>query len=495
MTSVFADHRPSALKQIWAAARVTALRNIQDLRYSITLALVLATVVLCSFLAANESDQRAERARQFENEAWRRANLEYVQVVRRPSPWGFFCNAGEDQLPAYMIVTPGFVDSPLENLSSRPVVRPFARLDWVFLVGYFYSLMAIVLTFDSISGERESGTLCLVFAQPVTRLAWLAGRLLGTVITLLACLLAGLPLYSLMGVAYGLIPLDVASLTRIGLLFLQSALLILVMCLFGVLASSLTSRSSTALTVVFLIWVFQAVFVPIGAELAGRFLVRTPSFLDFQNQVASARVQYLDQMASFSSLDIDRITNRPGFSLEEKRLAVKAFEASLNESNYQAIATYKKRLREIRSDYLLRQSQRRKFVRYLNRLSPIELFRQSLEASLGVGHAQFVGFEAAVNEYMHTYTQFAEGQRRELENQARRSGVGIEENGFLVFSVNWVDYEKVEFARPSMPAFQAVDDRVWARLEDAIEPSAWLLLLVAAQFCILAWRILRLEFR
>ena len=57
-------------------------------------------------------------------------------------------------------------------------------MDWGFIIGYVLSLIALLFTFDSISHEREQGTLRLMFANSIPRHTVLIGKFLGALISI-----------------------------------------------------------------------------------------------------------------------------------------------------------------------------------------------------------------------------------------------------------------------------------------------------------------------
>ncbi len=73
-------------------------------------------------------------------------------------------------------------DLSIWNSSERPynpLLRVFTQIDLSFVVRIALSLFALLLMFDSFSGEREGGTLPMVLACPVRRLEVLAGIVYG----------------------------------------------------------------------------------------------------------------------------------------------------------------------------------------------------------------------------------------------------------------------------------------------------------------------------
>jgi Cu-processing system permease protein len=144
----------------------------------------------------------------------------------------------------------------------------------VSLVIYLIPLIALLLGFDAIVGERERGSLDLLLALPITRLELLLGKYLGLAAALALSTLAGFALVAaLLWQRFGAAGLYhyggfVASSVLLGLAFLSLALLL------SVLARDRTRASGLAIALWFaLVLVFDllllGLLVASGGELGG----------------------------------------------------------------------------------------------------------------------------------------------------------------------------------------------------------------------------------
>lgn len=144
----------------------------------------------------------------------------------------------------------------------------------VSLVIYLIPLIALLLGFDAIVGERERGSLDLLLALPITRLELLLGKYLGLAAALALSTLAGFALVAgLLWQRFGVAGLYhyggfVASSVLLGLAFLSLALLL------SVLARDRTRASGLAIALWFaLVLVFDllllGLLVASGGELGG----------------------------------------------------------------------------------------------------------------------------------------------------------------------------------------------------------------------------------
>ncbi|MEW6457209.1 MAG: ABC transporter permease subunit [Acidobacteriota bacterium] len=134
--------------------------------------------------------------------------------------------------------------------------------DFIHVLGLVISLMAILLSYDTISGEREEGTLQLSLSNSIGKYKILLGEYIGAMLSLL------IPLcLSFLGVIIILqlhpdISFDLEMLGEISVLFLNSVFLTSAFVMLGILISSLTRQSNTSLLSAFFIWVILVAIYP-----------------------------------------------------------------------------------------------------------------------------------------------------------------------------------------------------------------------------------------
>ena len=158
------------------------------------------------------------------------------------------------------------------QIGPRSIELTIASL--VSLVIYLIPLIALLLGFDAIVGERERGSLDLLLALPITRLEVLVGKYLGlasalTLSTLAGFALVGVLLFQRFGAA-GLFHYGgfVLSSVLLGLAFLSLALLV------SVVARDRTRASGMAIALWFgLVLVFDLVLLGVlvasGGDIGG----------------------------------------------------------------------------------------------------------------------------------------------------------------------------------------------------------------------------------
>ena len=201
--------------------------------------------------------------------------LEYPPFTHRPpSPLAIFGEGLEDRLGNVLHFSHGSVPTLLSApQDSNPLMHAFPVFDLATISALLLSLVALFFAYDSVSGERQAGTLSLLFSNPVPRAHLLLGKWLGG----LAC--TGLPVIAGFGVALLVAVSEPAvhftgdEWLRIALILVATLLYASVFYLLGVCLSVYVDRPATGLVVAISIWAVVTVVVPTAsAYLVGELM-------------------------------------------------------------------------------------------------------------------------------------------------------------------------------------------------------------------------------
>ena len=108
----------------------------------------------------------------------------------------------------------------------------------------------------------KQGTLSLLMSNSVSRATVLLAKFIGAFLTLMIPLLIGILLNLMIVSVSALVSLDGSEWTRIGIIFVISAIYISIFLWLGLFISSQFSNSSSSLLVLLLIWVVFVVLIP-----------------------------------------------------------------------------------------------------------------------------------------------------------------------------------------------------------------------------------------
>lgn len=195
-----------------------------------------------------------------------------LRVVRDVAPLAALVAGDEAGAPAYwQLSSEGVVAG-----AAAPGADAGAALDATFVVQVVLGLLALLLTFDAVAGEQETGVLRVVLAHPVPRLAVLLGKFAGALATLALPLGAGTVGALLVLAAHGL-PLGADEWGRAALVAVAALLYVATMLGAGLWASAMTVRGKTALVVLLLAWTLLVLVLPRAAGVVAGTLRPVPA--------------------------------------------------------------------------------------------------------------------------------------------------------------------------------------------------------------------------
>ena len=202
-------------------------------------------------------------------------NTEVSKLFLKPTPLSVFANGLEEVLPTYLGMTRNGIRPGSTSLAQAPLAYVLGNLDFLFIVGTVFSLLALLFTFDAVAGERETGTLRINLSNPLPRDTFLWSKLLGGYIVFVVPFLVSFLLGLLILVGQGFPLGEFGIAVPLFGLMLISLLYIAVFFAIGVFISTYLDNSKTALIVAFTFWVFAVLIAPRGAFVVAKFISPT----------------------------------------------------------------------------------------------------------------------------------------------------------------------------------------------------------------------------
>ncbi len=257
---------------IWKIAKKEFLLNLMTFKFA--MGTILCMVLMAVFVPILAKDYQQRLKIYNDNIARNEAELRKVKVYKNITPTIY-------RLPALLSVFSAGLEKQLGDsarieLGSIPEVDAaptgdnlylsiFTVLDASLILKIVLSLLAILIAYDSISGEKERGTLRLVLANRTARHQVLLGKLLAGIVTLIVpatiAFVVGILIVELSPMA----DLTWSDWTRIGLMYLASLIFISAMYNIGLLFSCLANRPAISLILGLFFWVVCVVVIPNGS--------------------------------------------------------------------------------------------------------------------------------------------------------------------------------------------------------------------------------------
>ncbi len=203
---------------------------------------------------------------------------EVSKFFLKPTPLSVFANGLESVLPSYLGMTRNGITQGPDALIASPLSYLLGHLDFLFVIGTVFSLLALLFTFDAVAGEREAGTLRITLANALPRDLFLWSKLIGGYLVFVVPFLVSF-IFGLLLIVWQGFPLGESDIfPRVLSLTLVSLLYIAVFFAIGTVISIYLDSAKTALIVAFTVWVFAVLITPRVGFLAAKLIAptRTP---------------------------------------------------------------------------------------------------------------------------------------------------------------------------------------------------------------------------
>ena len=218
-------------------------------------------------------------------------NLEVSKLILKPTPLSVFGTGLESALPSYLGMTRNGIQRGEAALSTAPIAFLLGHLDFVFVVSTVFSLLALLFTFDAVTGEKEAGTLRITLANALPRDIFLWSKLIGGYLVFIVPFLVSL-ITGLLVLVWQGFPLSEPDIfPRVLCLIGISLLYIAVFFAIGAVVSIYFDSSKTALIVAFTVWVFAVLILPRVGFLAAQTVAPTSTAESVYREKAARRTE------------------------------------------------------------------------------------------------------------------------------------------------------------------------------------------------------------
>jgi len=377
------------------------IETILDLRFVIVTLLCIVLIPLGMYVSRKDYEQRLASYRR-EHQMYRQhygtkvsENVE-AQGFRPPSMLSMFALGLDPFMPDKAVTSrSGLFRAAKEPGIDNPQSLLFGKADFLFNVSFIVSLAALIFTFNSISSEKEKGTLRLTIANSIPRGQILIAKIVGNYVVILIPFLISL--------LFALLILDASPNVSIVSLQVWPFLLVIIFVTFlfllsmvslGVCVSTLTHGSVASIMLAFLVWVIAVLSIP----------KISPMIADAVYPIESRSVANLTQRIARE--DIEEEYDQKKGELYEKRcrrelgLDPRNISTPRNEAERKAYAKYDQeaaaldlecqrrianRIRQLEQDYRNKRDVQTALAMNLSRISPVSCYTYLIAGLSGTG--------------------------------------------------------------------------------------------------------------
>ena len=390
---------------LWTVVKKEFYEKILTFRFVTALILSLGLTLISAFVLSN--DYALELA-DYQARVKLHAEVgghEMKTIDRRPQVLQTLFRGVAKQSTASVRLTSDMNPEATEASDDNPYAVLFPTVDLTFIIGIVMSLLALLFAYDTVSGEREAGTLALIASNPVSKPGLIFGKWLGGYLALIVPCVAGLIPGLILLAAHPQIQLDAADWSAFGLILL--GMLLYLGCFFalGVLISTLTTRSSTAILALLFLWAGSVFVLPNLSPDLARAFYRVPSFAAHARKVKLAEIDQVYQRRDEH--------NEAAREVIDKRLQPNEGGGMYGAIERRYIAGKKEATARLDGEYRRQVQRQEKIAVGIASLSPYACFTFFASRLAGTGLNSEDHFVAAVKRFEEAYFSEENGSDEE----------------------------------------------------------------------------------
>jgi len=436
------------------------LENLLSFRFILSLVLIILLFAVGGFVFVGKYKQQSSDYWQKTNEnlaGFREQSRQlyklafYKQGVwREPKPLSLCAEGFEKSLPNYFRFDVFSSDLPEIKGRGNFTLSHFSSVDWAFIVSVILSFLALVFTYDSVSGEKEDGTLRQMLANTIPRHEVLLGKYLGVVLTIGIPLFIGLLVSLIIVVASNATVISGLDWLKILAIVLVSFLYLSIFILLGTFVSSRTAYPANSMVMLLLIWVVVVILIPSFGRIISEVSGQAPNPAELERKLAEVSTEIWSnserygERAGNASSDLSWPGNNPP--------ARARLRNALTDAQNQA-----------REDYHNKMLAQAFVGRNLTCFSPTVIYQRATEAVAGTGISRCVNLREQIKEYQASLKEYI----RSKDAEDTLSLHLLFPEGGLVGAWRAISHNPVDFA--TVPKFQERD----LGLGQSLKPAIW----------------------
>ena len=413
---------------IWKIAKKEFLLNLMTFKFATGTILCMVLMVVFVPILAKAYQERLKVYN--ENITYNEAELRKVVVYknitptiyRPPSVLAVFSEGLEKQLGNSATIEYDKVPE-ISGTAANHYLSIFSIFDASLIFKIVISVLALLVAYDAISGERERGTLRLTFSNTAARYQVLLGKLLAGLMVLVVPIIISFILGLVILLSFPMVNLTGSAWIRIGFMFLATLVFIATMYNLGLLFSCLARRSAISLVLGLFLWIIFVVVIPNGSVYLATQVVPVEPEDKINEQIAllrreagreKNREKERSRNSYISGPEVQSDAPGGGFGHGYHRSGSEAFIHN-TQINYRIEVPidikYADKYADVEDSYLRGLFEQTRLANNISRASPISLYENVMSALAGTDMASVRQFMDAVKvhrkdtiEYMRSRT-------------------------------------------------------------------------------------------
>jgi ABC-2 type transport system permease protein len=263
--------------------------NLLSFRFLASFVILFVVVAVTALVLAGDYLKKQDEysQRQAEIDAYLRSYAHFNRISN-------IMQATQPPIPFQALVRGLTADVNIEAFDDDPLPVMFPLIDLVFIVTILVSLIALILSYDAVCGEKEDGTLKLMLSNGLPRSQLILAKFTCGVLTLVGPFLVSLATGMLIVLLHPRVSWTGADWGALAMIVVGALLYISVFYLIGVLISSAHRSSASSIMTSLFVWVLLVLVVPNLSPYVASFLSPAPS-----------RIKVAREMSRLTDVDRD----------------------------------------------------------------------------------------------------------------------------------------------------------------------------------------------
>jgi len=256
---------------IWHIAKKEFVLNLLSPKLMLSLLLCIFIIPITVYFNVNEFKRKTnvynieqKRIKEDVNKAKVFAHYK-PEIIRPLNPLSIFSHGIQNNIGTIVKIKFSEIPHKTEgNIQERdnPLLASFSNLDFVSILLIVFSLIAIIFSFDTCSGEKKTGTLKLQLSSSLSKAKILLGKIIGIYLTLLPLLLFCFLLSFIIISFHPFIKFSFNEWRNLFLLFLLTIIYFSIFVTVGLLVSTKFESSTSSIFVCLVVWVTLIFLIP-----------------------------------------------------------------------------------------------------------------------------------------------------------------------------------------------------------------------------------------
>jgi ABC-2 type transport system permease protein len=255
--------------------------HILSFRFLVSFAILFVLVVVTTIVLTGDYVRKLDEysARQAEIDRYLRTYAHFNRI-------GAIVQPSQPPVPFQALVRGLTAEVNMEAFDDDPLPVMFPLIDLTFIITILTSLIALILTYDAVSGEKEDGTLKLMLANGLARPKIVLAKAGAAVLTLVGPLVISLAAGMIIVLLHPRVDWTGADWGALGWIVIGAILFSGVFALIGILVSSAHRSSASSIMTSLFVWTLLVLVVPNLSPYVASFLSPAPSRIKIARETA-----------------------------------------------------------------------------------------------------------------------------------------------------------------------------------------------------------------